>query len=193
MKSVCVYCGSSDSVPAVYLETARQMGAVIARRGVTLIFGGGRTGLMGSLADGALENGGQVIGVIIESLNTPALAHGGLTRLDVLPTLHKRKAHIYELGDGYLALPGGYGTFDELFETLSGAQIGLHNKPVGILNANGYYDSLLAMLDHAEAEGFMFPEHRHALLSAFEPDALLDLMNDYKPSDDTVKRWMQQT
>ncbi len=192
MNSICVYCGSSDGVPVEYLDAARQMGATIARRGLRLIFGGGRTGLMGAVADAALQNGGQVIGVIVDSLNTPELAHAGLTQLKVFPTVHERKAHIYELGDGYIALPGGYGTFDELFETLSGAQIGAHAKPVGVLNVNGYFDPLLAMLDRAEAQGFIFPEHRQGLLSAADPGALLDAMESYRPPAGIVQRWMRQ-
>jgi uncharacterized protein (TIGR00730 family) len=192
MNTICVYCGSSDGVPVEYLNAARQMGAAIARRGLRLIFGGGRTGLMGAVADAALENGGQVIGVIVDSLNTPALAHAGLTKLEAFPTMHQRKAHIYELGDGYAALPGGYGTFDELFETLSGAQIGTHAKPVGVLNVNGYFDPLLAMLDRAEAQGFIFHEHRQGLLSYADPDELLDAMESYKPPAGIVQRWMRQ-
>lgn len=193
MNTICVYCGSSDGVPVEYLDAARQMGTTLARRGLRLVFGGGRTGLMGAVADAALQNGGQVVGVIVESLNTPALAHTGLTQLEVFPTMHQRKARIYELGDGYIALPGGYGTFDELFETLSGSQIGVHAKPVGILNVNGYFDPLLTMLDRAEAQGFIFPEHRSGLLSFADPDGLLDAMEAYRFSADAVDRWMRRT
>jgi len=192
MNSVCVYCGSADHVSADFLRAARQMGATLARRGLTLIYGGGRTGLMGVLADGVLEGRGQVIGVIVESMNTPALAHPGLTQLEVSATIHQRKARMYELADGYIALPGGYGTFDELFETLTWAQIGVHRKPVGLLNVNGYYDQLLDMLDRAEREGFIFPEHRHALLCASDPDRLLEAMKAHQPSEEAVKRWMRQ-
>jgi len=168
------------------------MGAILARRSQTLIYGGGRTGLMGALADGVLESGGQVIGVIVDSMNTPALAHPSLTRLEVTPSIHQRKARMYELADAYIALPGGFGTLDELFETLTWAQIGVHAKPVGLLNVDGYFDSLLVMLDRAEKEGFVFPEHRQNLLCASDPDMLLDAMNDHKPSVDAVKRWMRQ-
>jgi uncharacterized protein (TIGR00730 family) len=192
VNSICVYCGSSDGVPVEYLNAAYRMGAILAQRGLRLVYGGGRTGLMGALADGALENGGQVFGVIVESMDTPALAHAGLTQLEIFPNMHQRKARIYELGDGYVALPGGYGTFDELFETLSGAQIGVHSKPVGILNVNGYFDPLLVMLDRAEAQGFIFPEHRRGLLCAVEPDSLLGVMEAYRPSDEAVQRWMRR-
>jgi len=192
MDSVCVYCGSADHVGEAFYRSARQMGAILARRSQTLIYGGGRTGLMGALADGVLESGGQVIGVIVDSMNTPALAHPSLTRLEVTPSIHQRKARMYELADAYIALPGGFGTLDELFETLTWAQIGVHAKPVGLLNVDGYFDSLLVMLDRAEKEGFVFPEHRQNLLCASDPDMLLDAMNDHKPSVDAVKRWMRQ-
>lgn len=193
MKSICVYCGSSDGVPGEYLKAANRMGATLASRGLRLVYGGGRTGLMGAVADGALKNNGQVIGVTMDSLNTSALVHEGLTQLEVFPTVHQRKARIYELGDGFIALPGGYGTFDELFETLSGAQIGEHAKPVGILNVNGYFDPLLSMLDRAEEQGFIFPEHRQGLLSTSDPVELLEAMEKYIPSVEAVQRWMKQT
>jgi len=192
MKSICVYCGSADHVHPDYLLAARQMGEILARRGLTLIYGGGRTGLMGALADGVLESGGQVIGVIVESMNTPALAHPGVTRMEVTPLIHQRKARMYELADAYIALPGGYGTLDELFETLTWAQIGVHAKPVGLLNVSGYFDPLLAMLDRAEKEGFVFPEHRQSLLCASDPGALLDAIKNHEPPVEAVKRWMRQ-
>ncbi|PJH74817.1 MAG: TIGR00730 family Rossman fold protein [Anaerolineae bacterium CG_4_9_14_0_8_um_filter_58_9] len=192
MNSVCVYCGSADHVHPDYLLAARRMGETLARRGLTLVYGGGRTGLMGALADGVLESGGQVIGVIVESMNTPALAHPGLTRMEVTPLIHQRKARMYELADAYIALPGGYGTLDELFETLTWAQIGVHAKPIGLLNVGGYFDPLLAMLDRAEAEGFIFPEHRRSLLCASDPGALLDAMKNHEPPVEAVKRWMRQ-
>jgi len=192
MNSVCVYCGSADHVHPDYLLAARRMGETLARRGLTLVYGGGRTGLMGALADGVLESGGQVIGVIVESMNTPALAHPGLTRMEVIPLIHQRKARMYELADAYIALPGGYGTLDELFETLTWAQIGVHAKPIGLLNVGGYFDPLLAMLDRAETEGFIFPEHRRSLLCASDPGALLDAMKNHEPPVEAVKRWMRQ-
>ena len=125
-------------------------------------------------------------------MNTPALAHTGLTRMEVTATIHQRKARMYALADGYAALPGGYGTFDELFETLTWAQIGEHAKPIGLLNVNGYYDPLLAMLDRATAEGFIFDEHRRALLCASDPESLLDAMLAFDPPVEAVKRWMRQ-
>lgn len=192
LKSVCVYCGSADGIPPSYLDAARQMGMTLARRGVTLIYGGGRTGLMGAVADGALAGAGQVTGVIVESMNTHALAHDGLTHLEVTATIHQRKARMYELADGYIALPGGYGTLDELFETLTWAQIGVHEKPVGLLNVSGYYDALLEMLDRATAEQFIFAEHRQALICDSDPERLLEAMLKHQPAREAVQRWMRR-
>jgi uncharacterized protein (TIGR00730 family) len=192
MRAICVYCGSSDGVHRDYLQLAFQMGLTLARRRMTLIYGGGRTGLMGRVADGALAGGGEVVGVIGTSMNTLELAHSGLTRMEVTATIHQRKARMYELSEGYIALPGGFGTLDELFETLTWAQIGEHNKPVGLLNINEYYSSLLEFIAHAEKEGFIFPEHRQSLLCASDPDELLDAMQDHIFPSDAVKRWMRQ-
>ena len=192
MKSICVFCGSADAVHADYLEGARQMGETLAKRGLRLIFGGGKTGLMGAVADGALAAGGEVIGVIIPSMNTPALAHMGLTRMDVPPDMHARKARMHELADGYIALPGGFGTFDELFETVTWAQTGAHEKAVGLLNTRNYYAPLLAAIDHAVAEGFIFSEHRNALCCDTDPAMLLDAMEAYVHPHDAVKRWMRE-
>ena len=192
MKSICVYCGSANLASRKYFLAAQRMGETIARRGLTLVYGGGRTGLMGALADSVLASGSQVIGVITEGMNTPELAHNRLTRLEVTTTIHQRKARMYSLADGYLALPGGYGTLDELFETLTWAQIGEHQKPVGLLNVAGYYDPLLEMLDRAMAEKFLFPEHRATLLCATEPGKLLDAMEANVYPDEAVRRWMKQ-
>jgi hypothetical protein len=192
MDSICVYCGSADAVHPDYLAAARQMGRVLAESNVRLIYGGGRTGCMGALADGALEADGEVIGVITESMNTPALAHAGLTRLEVTATIHQRKARMYSLADGYIALPGGFGTFDELFETLTWGQIGEHEKPVGLLNVKGYFDLLLSMLDHAVNEGFLFPEHRRAIACDNDPASLLVALASHRHPGDAVRRWMRQ-
>ena len=193
MKSICVYCGSADGIHPDFLAAANQMGATLARNGITLIYGGGRTGLMGAVADGVLENGGQVTGVIIANMNTPALAHPSVTRMEVTATIHQRKARMYELAEGYIALPGGFGTLDELFETLTWGQIGEHSKPVGILNVNGYYDPLLTMLDKAMEENFIFQEHRRALLTDSDPQRLLNAMENHQHPHEAVKRWMRQT
>jgi len=192
MKSICVYCGSSDSVSPDYLAAARQMGHVLASHGICLVFGGGKTGLMGAVADGVLEAEGEAVGVIIPSMNTPALAYVGLTRMDVVPTMHARKARMHELSDGYIALPGGFGTMDELFETVTWAQVGAHEKPVGLLNTKNYYDPLLNALKHAVQEGFIFQEHLDSLACESEPDKLLDVMGNYKHPRAAVKRWMRE-
>jgi len=192
MKSICVFCGSSDSVHADYKSAAWTMGSVIAERGLRLIYGGGKTGLMGAVADGALSASGEVIGIIIPSMNNKALAHDGLTRMDVPPDMHARKARMHELADGYIAMPGGFGTFDELFETVTWAQTGAHEKPVGLLNVNNYYAPLLAAVDHAVAEGFVFKEHRDTLFCESDPNKLLDAMADYEHPHAAVKRWMRE-
>ncbi len=192
MKSICVYCGSARLASPEFFTAARGMGETVARRGLTLVYGGGKTGLMGALADAALEQGGQVIGVITEGMNTPELAHTRLTRLEVTATIHQRKARMYELAEGYAALPGGYGTLDELFETLTWAQIGEHSKPVGLLNVDHYYDDLLKMLDRAVKEKLLFPEHRRALICEEKPERLLEAMEGYKTPVEAVKRWMRQ-
>ena len=192
MKSICVFCGSSDSVHADYLAAARQMGLTLAERGIRLIYGGGKTGLMGAIADGALEARGEVIGVIIPSMHTASLAHVGLTRMDVTADMHARKARMHELADGYIALPGGFGTFDELFETLTWGQIGAHEKPIGLLNVRNYYAPLLATLDHAVDEGFIFHEHRDAICCESEPEKLLDEMTNHRHPYEAVKRWMRE-
>lgn len=192
MKSICVFCGSSDAVHTDYKAAAFQMGMTLARNGLRLVYGGGKTGLMGEVANGALSAGGEVIGVIIPSMNTPALAHTGLTRMDVAPDMHGRKARMHELSDGYIALPGGFGTWDELFETVTWAQTGAHEKPVGLLNVKNYYAPLLAAMDHAVAEGFIFAEHRKAISCEAEPDTLLDAMRKYEHPHEAVKRWLRE-
>ena len=192
MKSICVFCGSSDTVHADYLSAAHFMGRTLAERELRLIYGGGRTGLMGAVADGVLESGGQVIGVIIPSMNTAALAHATLTQMDVVEGMHARKARMHELADGYIALPGGLGTFDELFETVTWAQTGAHEKPVGLLNVKNYYAPLLAAIDHAVLEGFIFQEHRDVLFCEGDPNTLIDRMERYKHPHDAVKRWLRE-
>ncbi len=192
MKSVCVFCGSSDAVAPAYIAAARETGQLLARRGLRLIYGGGRTGLMGAVADGALAAGAEVIGVMIPSMNTPELAHPGLTRMDMVPEMHARKARMHELADGYIALPGGFGTWDELFEALTWGQIGAHEKPVGLLNVNDYYLPLLAAIDHAVREGFILQEHRDAVHCEADPGKLLDAMQNHRHPREAVRRWLRQ-
>jgi uncharacterized protein (TIGR00730 family) len=192
MKSICVFCGSSDSVHSDYKTAAHQMGMILAQSGRRLVYGGGKTGLMGEVANGALSAGGEVIGVIIPSMNTPALAHTGLTRMDVAPDMHARKARMHELADGFIALPGGFGTWDELFETITWSQIGNHQKPVGLLNVREYYHPLLAAMDHAVAEGFVFSEHRNGISCELDPEDLLRAMEKYEHPREAVKRWLKE-
>ena len=189
MQSICVYCGSSDKLHPDYLAAARQMGAVAAQQGLQIIYGAGSTGLMGALADGALAAGGEVIGVIPRYFNTPILAHARLTRLEVVDTIHQRKARMAELADAFAAMPGGYGTFEELFEALTWAQIGLHRKPIGLLNVRGYFDPLLAMVEHARSEGFIYAEHRALFSVAEQPEALLAALGDHQPPGN-LERWL---
>jgi uncharacterized protein (TIGR00730 family) len=192
MKSICVFCGSADNVHPDYVEGARWMGRTLAERGIRLVYGGGKTGLMGVVADAVLEAGGMVVGVIIPSMNTAALAHIGLTQMDVADGMHARKARMHELSDGYIAMPGGFGTFDELFETVTWAQTGAHEKPVGLFNIRNYYAPLLAAIDHAVAEGFIFSEHREVLFSDADPNVLIDKMAHYQHPREAVKRWLRE-
>jgi uncharacterized protein (TIGR00730 family) len=191
METICVYCGSSDRINPVYLEAAHATGAAIARRAWTLVYGAGRTGLMGRVADGALAQGGEVLGVIPEYFLTPQLAHNTLTRLEVVDTMHTRKARMAELADAFIALPGGFGTFEELFEILTWAQIGLHHKPIGLLNVQGYFDPLLHMIEHALRQGFIYDEHRLLLVHSASPEALLDMLAGYTPPPG-LERWVNR-
>ena len=192
MKSICVFCGSSDAAHSDYKSAARTMGITLAERGLRLIYGGGKTGLMGEVANGVLQAGGEVTGVIIPSMNTSALAHDGLTLMEVPPDMHSRKARMYELADGFIAMPGGFGTMDELFETLTWSQIGNHDKPVGLLNINNYYTPLLALMDHMMDEGFVLKEHRTSVFVNTAPGQLLDDMANYKHPHDAVKKWLRE-
>jgi len=189
MKSICIYCGSSDKIRPEYLVAARQMGAEVAQRGLQLWYGAGSTGLMGALADGALQSGGEVIGVIPALFNTPQLAHNRLTRLEIVDSLHQRKQRLEQQADAFVALPGGFGTFEELFEILTWSQIGLHQKPVGLLNILHYFDPLLNMVEHAHKEGFIYDEHRALFTCAENPVTLLDALITYQPPEG-LERWV---
>jgi len=167
------------------------MGAAIAGRGLQVVYGAGSTGMMGALADGALQAGGKVLGVIPALFNTPRLAHNGLTSLEVVDTIHVRKARMIEISDAFIALPGGYGTLEELFEVLTWAQIGLHAKPVGLLNTNGYYNALLEQVERARSEGFIYQEHRSLFTCSERPDELLDGLMNFKPPTG-LERWLSR-
>jgi hypothetical protein len=176
MKRVCVFCGSSSGTRPEYAAAARRFGAALAGRGLGLVYGGGHVGLMGALADAVLAAGGEVVGVIPQALVDRELAHGGLTELLVVNTMHERKALMADRADAFAALPGGFGTADELFEILTWAQLGLHAKPVGLLNVAGFFGPLLAWVDVAERESFLRPQHRDLLAVAEGPEALLELL-----------------
>ena len=181
MKSVCVFCGSNPGNDPVYAAGARAMGAEIARRGLVLVYGGGAVGLMGIVANAALEAGGEVHGVIPKALRDKEVGHFGLTRLEVVDTMHTRKARMAELSDGFIAMPGGIGTFEELFEIWTWGQLGIHGKPLGLLNVAGFYDPLATFLDRTVEAGFLKANHRAMAMTDTEPATLLDRMNDYVP------------
>jgi len=187
--TVCVYCGSSDRVPGEYLDVARRLARALKGKSSRLVYGGGSTGLMGTLADEAIMSGLDVLGIIPEAFNTPHLAHNSLGEMQVVGTIHERKARMAEIADAFIALPGGYGTLEELFEIVTWAQIGFHHKPVGILNCQGYFDHLMTFLDHVRQEGFVYKEHRDLFILHDDPEILLDLMAAYVPPQN-ISRWV---
>jgi uncharacterized protein (TIGR00730 family) len=190
MKRVCVFCGSSTGIRTVYREAARALGIALAQRGEELVFGGGRVGLMGVLADAVLAAGGRAIGVIPEALVAKELAHRGLTELRVVDSMHQRKALMADLSDAFLALPGGFGTLEEYCEVLTWAQLGLHAKPCGLLNVAGFYDGLLELFDHAVSEQFVSGPHRLLVLVEQDPQRLLDLLAGYRAAQ--VEKWIDR-
>ncbi|SCW73743.1 hypothetical protein SAMN02927924_02498 [Sphingobium faniae] len=181
MKRLAVYCGSATPADPAFAAAARQVGLGLARRGIGIVYGGGRLGLMGTLADAALEAGGQVIGVIPEALVQAEVAHHGCTELRIVQTMHQRKALFTDLSDGFVTLPGGVGTMDELWEAISWAQLGYHAKPVGLLNVNRFYDPLIAFYRQMVEVGFIRPAHAGILIHAGDMDRLLDGMARYRP------------
>ncbi|MBI9046632.1 MAG: TIGR00730 family Rossman fold protein [Anaerolineaceae bacterium] len=180
MKRICVYCGSNHGVQSVYTEYGMQLGNLLAEKDIQLIYGGGKVGLMGKIADAVIQAGGAVTGVITEKLKALEVEHRNLTRLEVVGSMHERKARMAELADGFIAMPGGFGTLDEMFEILTWAQLGLHQKPCGFLNVNGFYDDLIRFLDHVVAQGFIRDAHRQMILIDEKPFALLEKMANYK-------------
>lgn len=188
MKRVCVFCGSNSGSKSVYTEFASEVGSTLAKRGIELVYGGGRVGLMRAVADSAIQAGGRVIGVIPGALFEKELGHCGVTDLRIVSSMHERKALMAELSDGFIALPGGFGTFEEFCEVLTWAQLGLHCKPCGILNVDGYYDSLLNLFDYATKEEFVHPDHRSLVLVEDAVESLLDAMGNYSPPK--VVKWI---
>ena len=188
MKSVCVFLGSNPGNKPEYLAAAKATGAELARRGLTTVYGGSNVGLMGALADAALEAGGQVVGIIPESLRKKEIDHTGLTELHVVGSMHERKALMAKRSDAFIALPGGMGTLEELCEILTWAQLGFHKKPCGLLDVDGYYASLGAFFDNAVSQGFVQPAHRSMLLTGATPGALLDQFASYVAP--VVNKWI---
>jgi len=190
MKRVCVFCGSNKGSRPIYLEAAQNLGRIFAARGIDLVYGGACVGLMGAMADAALAQGGHVIGVIPESLVAKEVAHKGLLDLRIVKSMHERKALMAELSDAFIALPGGFGTYEEFCEVLTWGQLGLHKKPCGILDVAGFYDPLLAQLDHAVKEGFVRPIHRELVLVESDLEKLLTRLESFQPP--AVAKWIER-
>jgi uncharacterized protein (TIGR00730 family) len=188
LDSICVFAGSNSGNRPAYLEAARHLGRTLAERKLGVVYGGAKIGLMGALADAALAAGTRVVGVMPESLMAKEVGHRGLTELHVVKSMHERKALMAARSDGFVALPGGWGTLEELFEVLTWGQLGLHHKPCGLLNAEGYFDPLLAFLEHTVDEGFVRREQRAFILVDASPAALLDRMAAWQPP--TVEKWI---
>lgn len=190
MKNIAVFCGSSGGKNEVFSKAARNLGEILAKENITLIYGGAKIGLMGAVADAVLKNGGEVIGVLPHFLGGKEIAHPALTKLIMVDSMHERKMKMHELNDAVIALPGGFGTIEELFEILTWAQLGLHQKPVGILNVNGYYDSLIKLMDEMVDNGFLKQLNRNMVLVSPEAQDLLQMMSDYKAPE--VKKWISE-
>lgn len=188
MQRICVFCGAHAGTKPAYLESARRLGGLLVERNVELVNGGGQVGMMGATADAVLAQGGRAIGVIPHGLSGKEIAHQDMTELHIVPNMHARKALMAKLSDGFIALPGGFGTLEELFEVTTWSQLGIHRKPIGLANVAGYYDPLLTMIDRAVEEGFIRPEYRQLLLSDSDEAALLDQMIAYRAPD--LKRWI---
>jgi uncharacterized protein (TIGR00730 family) len=188
LRRLCVFCGSSSGVHTAYAQAAEAVATLLCRRGIELVYGGGNVGLMGTLANACLREGGRVIGVIPQALADKEVAHTGLTELRIVSSMHARKTAMADLADAFVALPGGYGTWEELFEILSWSQLGIQRKACGLLNVNGYYDPLLELADKSVTQGFLRQVHRDLLLSDDDPERLLDRLSSY--SVPAVEKWI---
>ncbi len=188
-KTITVYAGSADKLDQVFMDAAYALGKAIATQGRQLVFGSGKTGLMGAVARGAMDHGGEVIGVINDDLNLPELVFDQLTRIEEVANIQIRQARMNELGDAFIALPGGFGTLYEVLEALTWAQIGHHTKPIGFLNVQGYYDPILTMLDHAIDKNFIYPEHRGLYRVSEDPLELLRILDEFTPPEN-MNRWL---
>jgi uncharacterized protein (TIGR00730 family) len=190
MRRLCVFCGSKSGNGPSYAEVTRRLGEAIVRRGLGLVYGAGHVGLMGVLADAVLQSGGEVIGVIPQALVDKELAHSSLTEMHIVASMHERKALMADLSDAFLSLPGAFGTADECFEILTWAQLGLHAKPVGLLNVDGFFDPLLAWLDRTVREGFLRARHRQLLMVGDDPEDLLDRLMGARPAP-VEPKWIE--
>ncbi len=190
IKRYTVFCGSSTGTDKIYAEQAYALGKEFAERGIGLVFGGGKIGMMGAVANGVMETGGEAIGVIPKFLCSKEIAHDKLTQLIVVDTMHERKTKMNELCDGVITLPGGYGTMEELFEMLTWQQLGLHQKPIGILNINGFYDELLALVQTMVSKGYLTPQHQHILLTDTTIEGLLEKMENFVAPE--VPKWIAE-
>lgn len=189
-RRLCVYCGSSTGEDPAYRAAAFELGGYLAQCGIGLVYGGGHVGLMGAVADGALATGGEVIGVIPKSLMEKELGHGSVTELRVVGSMHERKQLMVDLSDGFIALPGGFGTLDELFETLTWLQLSFHDKPVGVLNVGGFFDGLLAFVQHMSYQGFLKPEHADCVLVETAAAPLVARMEAFRPPE--LGKWIEK-
>ena len=189
IKRICVFCGSQVGARKVYGEQARALGRALAERGIGLVYGGGGIGMMGAVAEAVVEARGEVIGVIPYALASKERARRDVD-IRVVNTMHERKAMMAELSDAFIAMPGGFGTFEEMMETITWGQLGIHQKPVGLLNVAGYYDPLLAMIDRAVEEGFILPRYRNLFVASSAVDELFDLMRRFQPLEGVVK-WIE--
>lgn len=190
MKAICVFCGSSYGKSDAYAETARTTGRVIAEQGYTLVYGGAKVGLMGTVADAALEAGGKVIGVLPRALEDKEIGHEGLTELHLVGSMHERKAKMADLSDAFIALPGGVGTLEEIFEVWTWGQLGYHSKPCGFLNVEGYYDDLIRFLDHQTEQGFTRDVMRAMVQIAGTPEEMVGLFENYTPP--SAPKWIKR-
>ena len=191
LKTITIYAGSADNLEDKYLQAAYALGKLLALEGRVIVFGSGKTGLMGAVARGSLDHHGQVVGVINHDLNLPHLVFEELSRIETVENIQIRQARMSELGDGFIALPGGFGTFYEVLEALTWAQLGHHQKPIGFLNVDGYYGPLLSMFEHAISTGFIFPEHRGLFVESGDPAQLLALLDNFTPPQN-MNRWLSR-
>jgi uncharacterized protein (TIGR00730 family) len=191
VRSICVFCGSSPGAEPAFASAAGQLGKAIADRGIRLVYGGGHVGLMGVVADAAMAAGGQVLGVITRALESKEVAHRGLTELSVVDSMHERKAVMADASDGFVMLPGGFGTLEEFFEVVTWTQLGIHSKPCGILDVNNYFEPLRTLLNQAVTERFVRAEHRGLIISATDPEVLLDKLAAWTPL--ALDKWLDRS